>query len=174
MPGLKNILSQFADDTSAYLNYDKTTLNEFCQVIECIENQTGLKVSYEKTKIFLIGSLVNSCAKLYMQITMDWSNEPIEMLGVTLNYNGEHNIKNFYNVLTKLRNVCANWYSRTLSLIGKVTVINTLMASLFVYKMTTLTNFSKENIEEADKIINDFLWNGKCARISKDILIRKY
>ena len=55
MPSIKNILSQFADDTSAFLKYEKLTLNAFSDTLECIETNLGLKVSYDKTTFYMGG-----------------------------------------------------------------------------------------------------------------------
>ena len=166
MPGLKDILSQFADDTSAYLSYDKETLNEFCQTLEYVENQIGLKISYEKTKIFRVGSLANSCAKLYTKKTMSWSDEPIDTLGVLLSCTGHEVHTNFTKILDKIRKVCENWFNRTLSLIGKVTVINLLMYSICTYNMITLCNMTNNQLDIIINIIKKFLWGNTKARIS--------
>ena len=64
MCDLKNILSQFADDTSAFLKYEKEMLDNFAEVLQCVETNLGLKVSYEKTTMYRVGSLCNSNARL--------------------------------------------------------------------------------------------------------------
>ena len=70
---LKDIMSQFADDTSAYLSYEKITINEFLNTLHRVEQQTGLQISFEKTSMYRIGSLANSQAKLYMTRQVNWT-----------------------------------------------------------------------------------------------------
>ena len=55
---------------------------------------------------------------------------------------------------------------RNLSLCGKVTVINTLIASLYVYKMQCLPSPTEDHIKQVERIIEDFLWNGHKPKIS--------
>ena len=57
-----------------------------------------------------------------------------------------------------------------MSLIGKVTVINSLMASLFVYKMQVLPVLSNEHVKQVEEVILDFLWHGRKPKISMVIL----
>ena len=49
---VENILAQFADDTSVYLQYELLCINAFLQTLENVEMQLGLKISYEKTTIY--------------------------------------------------------------------------------------------------------------------------
>ena len=62
------------------------------------------------------------------------------------------------------------WYYHRMSLIGKVTVINSLMASLFVYKMQVLPVIDDTLIDQIETIILDFLWQGKKEKIALPIL----
>ena len=50
--GLEHLLSQFADDTSAFLSCEPLCVNAFCETLEVVEQQFRLKVSYEKTSIY--------------------------------------------------------------------------------------------------------------------------
>ena len=61
-------------------------------------------------------------------------------------------------LLLKLENVCKIWYNRTLSWMGKVLVINTLMASLFVYRMTVLSGPTPKEMVRIHKILHEFFW----------------
>ena len=59
---------------------------------------------------------------------------------------------------------------RDLSLVGKIQVINALIGSLFMYKMTVLPNAPDRVIQEVESVIKDFIWNGKGAKIKFEIL----
>ena len=164
--GIEQLLSQFADDTSAYLKYEQICIKAFTDMLACVEKQMGLKVSYEKTTVYRIGSLYNTNAKMYTTKSLKWSNEAIDTLGVSINCDGTLNPKNYTEVLTKLRNVVNVWVNRRATLYGKVLIVNMLMGSLFVYKMTTMLALSTVNLKEIEGIIREFLWNGKKTKIA--------
>ena len=58
-----------------------------------------------------------------------------------------------------------------MSLIAKVNVVNTLIASLFVYKMTVLPRMSEKTlIKKLESIISSFIWSNKKAKIARGLL----
>ena len=59
-----------------------------------------------------------------------------------------------------------------MSLIGKTTVINSLMASLFVYKLQVLPVLDTNLVETIEKVIIDFIWKGKKVKIPLTTLQR--
>ena len=67
--GIHNLLSQFADDTSAYLRYKPLIIQNFCQGLHQVEANTGLKVSYEKTSLYRIGSLFKTQVRCYTTVS---------------------------------------------------------------------------------------------------------
>ena len=170
---LKNVLSQFADDTGAYLKYEQLTLDAFTGALECVEANMGLRVSYEKTTLYRVGSLKDSDAKLYTKRDFVWTNDPIDTLGVKVACNGESLSENFEGIMCKLSSVFDAWINRKLTLMGKILVVNTLMSSLFVYKLTTLYNCSEEQMKLANSKICDFIWSNKKSKISFEVLTKK-
>ena len=126
------VLTQFADDTTMYLRYEPLTLNEIANMLTIVEKNLGLKVSYDKTRLYRIGSLAGSDATLYTARSYIWSNEPIDTLGIQIACDGKEVPDNYGKVIEKVTSTCGSWYLRTLSLSGKIKVINTLVASLFV------------------------------------------
>ena len=119
--GIKKILAQFADDTAAYLNYDRITVEQFTDTLSYVERLMGLKVSYEKTVIYRVGSLYKTNAQLYTQKNYVWSDRPIELLGVHIPCDNSPSEANFTEILCKIKQVCSNWYNRNLTLYGKNT-----------------------------------------------------
>ena len=170
---LKNILSQFADDTGAFLKYDRISVESFGESLMLIEEQLGLKVSYEKTTMYRIGSLRDSEAQLYTQKNFRWSSEPIETLGMLINCDGSASAENITKITRKIDNVCANWAHRSLSLTGKTVIINTLMGSVFVFNMLNLGQVSDKDIKCMERKFKDFLWPSSKPRISIYTLQRK-
>ena len=170
--GLEALLAQFADDTSSFLKYDPLVIKEFCDTLRRVELNTGLKISYDKTAIYRVGSIRNSNAKFYTEQDLNWLNENIKTLGVTISCDGGTPKENFEEIVDKLNKVCNLWYNRTLSLAGRILVVNTLMASLFVYKMSVLLDLTKEQLRQVNGIIHNFLWKGKRARIAMNTLCK--
>ena len=175
-PGIRGIrigttellLSQFADDMDLYLPYDKTVLDNVMGVLADVEKSIGLKVSYEKSTLYRIGSIRNSNARFYTKKAINWSNESINTLGVDLHH--EDICKNYEKIIQKMRATAHTWWYRKVSLTGKVLLVNTLLGSLFVYKMQVLPQIPEKMVQQIEEEIKSFLWSGKRAKLSLSIL----
>lgn len=55
---------------------------------------------------------------------------------------------------------------------GKVLIVNSLIASLLVYKMQVLPNMSDNIMTEIQRAIQNFLWSGKKTKILHNILMK--
>ena len=162
---IEYLISQFADDTDLYLTYDQETISETFKLLSGIETNTGLRVSYEKTTMYRIGTLANSNAKMYTPRKVSWSNDYINTLGVDLYNNPTDREANMYKVLNKMKTISNIWYYRQMTLSGKVLIVNSLMASLYVYKMQVMPIISNNMINEIEAEIINFLWKGKRPKI---------
>ena len=80
------MLSQFADDLDLIRESDQQSWNELMYELDFFEDSTGMKISYEKTTIYRIGSLHNSDAKFYSSRKVKWVSEPINVLGVFISH----------------------------------------------------------------------------------------
>ena len=166
---IRNILNQFADDMDIFSMAQEQSLRAIHKELDDFRYQSGFTVSYEKTTLYRIGSLRFSDAQMYNMSEYVWSNRDITVLGVTVTHD-ELVDKNYQPILQKTRKVLASWENRGLSLIGKIQVVNTLVASLLVYKMMVLPRIPERIVKNMDNIIRDFIWNGKKAKIAYDIL----
>ena len=75
-------------------------------------------------------------------------------------------LNNYVSLVDKAKAILTRWKNRNISIIGKVLIVNILIGSLFVYKMSVLPTISECYVTQLNKIINDFLWNGKRAKIA--------
>ena len=164
------LISQFADDMDLYLPFEKIVLDEVIRILDDVETNTGLKVSYDKTTLYRIGSIADSDARIFTLRPIQWSNDFVNTLGINLTY---HNINsNYDSVLRKLETVAKTWYYRSLTLMGKILVVNTLIGSLFVYKMQVLPPVNDEIIDKAYDIIGKFIWSSKRSKLPLRTLMK--
>ena len=81
--------------------------------------------------------------------------------------------QNYYSKLGKMDKIITMWRQRTLTIIGKNLLINSLMSSLFLFNAqieNPPTDFKK--LVEAKN--RSFLWDGGVSKISHDSLIGDY
>ena len=164
---IKEFLNQFADDTDLLLHGTQQCIDEVFKTIRYFESISGMKINYNKTTLFRIGSLANSEAKFYVERNVNWQNDPANVLGVEITHDKRELLsKNIDMLLDRTAALLNVWKRRNLSLIAKTIVINTLTASLFVYKMSVLPAIPQEMIDKYEKIISDFMWNGRKPKIN--------
>ena len=166
---LKNLLNQFADDMDIFSLCNQKSLENIYSELQGFYSQSGFTVSYEKTTLYRIGSLRHSNAQLFSMDQFKWSNEDINVLGITISHNDLVS-KNYDGMEQKVKGIFANWQNRGLSLIGKIQVVNTLVASLFVYKMMVLPSIPRQFVTNFDNIVREYLWSGRKAKIAYRIL----
>lgn len=164
-------LAQFADDLNAFLRFDRITILEFEKTLMTFEGTTGLKINYDKTCLYRVGSLANSNAKIFTTKPFVWSNGPVKILGLKIDCNPKiMNSMNLEDIFVKMENVCEQWCYRNLTLMGKVTIINSLCASLFVYCLSVLPRLPWVFFDKFTAIIRRFLWNGGRPKIALEKL----
>lgn len=114
---------------------------------------SGLKMNASKSPLMLLGNH-RLPPDSYRGIQIS---ETVKILGIVFKQyiTEEESYKlNFAPQLKKIDNICSTWTNRNLSIKGKITVINSLMASMLQYPCScsttptrVITQF-KENINE--------------------------
>ena len=77
-------MNQFADDMDIFSLCNEKSIKEVYGELQSFKRQSGFTVSYEKTTVYRIGSLRHSNAQMYNLDELAWSNEDINVLGVTI------------------------------------------------------------------------------------------
>ena len=139
LAGMSVLLSQFADDLTLFLEHKESVWQAVMDTFLAFERLSGMKINYEKTTIYRIGSLKDSNATFYSRKKIIWTNEPVKVLGIWIHYDLDRCFRlNYEPLIEKTNSILESWGRRGLSLIGKIEVLNALIGSLFVYKMSVL------------------------------------
>ena len=123
-------LSQYADDTQLILDGSEKSLKEALHLLKQYYKMSGLKINIDKTRALWIGSSCSSTERLCEEIPLDWSQEPLRILGVTFSplvFNIWE--LNSQEILLKVKNTLNHWSERRLTLSGRITVIKSLAIS---------------------------------------------
>ena len=162
-----NLLLQFADDTTFLLEATEQAISATTSTLEIAQLNLGLKVNYDKTNLYRIGSLQNTAAICYMQRSYNWKDPPVENLGIFITTDLlEMARQNLLPLRDKVRARLGFWEHRSLTLMGKVLVVNTLIESLFMYRLSAFSVIDHQIIEGIQDDILSFIWSGKKAKIN--------
>ena len=81
---------------------------------------------------------------------------------------------NYRNAIDKMLKVTKNWQNRTLSIIGKIEVINVLIIPLFIHLLAIIYTPGDAIWLRIHQIINQFLWNNSVPKFKFHCLTNNY
>ena len=135
-----------------------------------LEQHTGLKVSFEKSQIHRIGELKGKNVVTELKHNLTWTDSDLDVLGVKVMNDRVQSNVGLEEVIEKMKDTLSIWKHRSLTLMGKVQIINTLAASLFVHKMLVVPLINDNQIGEINKIMEGFLWGTSTPKIPLRVL----
>ena len=167
-------ISLYADDTTLILDGSRASFQNSLQVLELFSLISGLRLNYKKTEVLWIGANAGSEEKLCPEHDLKWMKNKVKTLGVWLSTDPIITMKaNYDEKLTKLKASLSCWELRRLSLLGKITVLKSLIVSQLTYILSPLpTNHCA--VDEVNTLFFKFLWNGKGDKIKRDVMISEY
>ena len=161
-------VSQYIDDMTISSLFEQDSIEAIVEDLEIFYKTLDLKQTTKKTTIFCIGALKGSNLKLQLSKNFKWSDTDINILGIVLDEDDVHGT--YSKLIEKMESVTRLWRGRGLTMKGKITVINSLVASLLVYHMQMLPTIDK-NIEiKINRVIERFIWNGRKPKLHTNIL----
>ena len=155
--GVKELISQFADDTQLFEPENQESLQATLESMRTIQNNVGLELNHEKTSIHMIGN----CNKVDLQSPLLWTKEYPTVLGISTDPSSNQ----LFDTLEKGKKILQSWRHRSLTLMGKVLVVNTLFASLFVYLLQVISDPPTSFYVAYDDIIKSFIWGDTKEKI---------
>ena len=155
-------VAQYADDLWVAMLHKEKGYRALFEILNTFAKFSGLTVNYNKTEIMRIGSLRGSDARYYTELPIFWTDGPIKILGLICTGIQEQMCDlNFDGTMQKAENILNIWSKRTLTLLGKILVVNTLIIPLFIYRLTVIRTPTKKQFEAYRKMITNFLWDKK-------------
>ena len=168
------LLNQYADDTDVCSIMDESSYRAIITQLQDFGHHTGFKLNYDKTTVYRIGSARESNAKYYTEPDIKWTSETINVLGIDISHDVDTQLSvNYEKVIDRAQTILQKWENRHMSMIGKIEIINTMVALLFVYRMTVLPAIPMAYVNRLQKMCEDFIWNGKKPKIPTELLQAK-
>ena len=151
--GTEYKLSQYADDTQLILDCTEKSLKASLNSLKQFYVMSGLKINVDKTRALWIGSSCGSSETLCEELALDWSQEPLKILGVTFSplvFNiWDLNVR---EILSKVQRILNQWPKWKISLSGRITIIKSLALSKFMHLFISLPAPPNELIKRLENI----------------------
>ena len=163
-------IKQYADDSQTMSIFDIDSINATIKNFLDFGKVSGSTINYEKSAdIMRIGSIKNTDNSFNLNYNASWTNGPIEVLGISLFPDTkETTIVNYNSVIDKIDKTIQLWSSQKLTLFGKISIINTVLLSKFIYRFSCLPSPNSMLIKAIEDKFLDFLWGpNKRHAISK-------
>lgn len=171
----ETLLSQFADDTTLFLDGSERSFTHAIQTIKKFADISGLKMNYDKTQVVWIGNRKHSDARYMRDMNFCWDPGIFRVLGVNFSLETDQICTiNFTHKLEEIKNMLKVWSKRQLTPLGKITVIKTLAISKITHLFIALPDPSEAFLQELNAVFFQFLWDGKRGRINKSVVCKPH
>ena len=81
---------------------------------------------------------------------------------------------NYRNKVDSIRKLISNWQRRSISTIGRITVVKSLLLPKLVHFFMSLPDPSQKFLAELNTIFFHYIWNSKVDRIARKIITKDY
>ena len=161
-------INQLADDTSLFIT-DVYSLRKALGLLDKFALISELKVNKDKTEIIMLGNKLANIDTHGLTITR----KPFKLLGVWFSKDKQEmlskNLEEKYENMVKILNI---WFSRNLSVDGKIVVLKSLVLSL-ILNTISVVYVPQHVINKIDKLFFDFLWGKGKVMVKRSTIIAK-
>ena len=167
-------ISQYADVTTMILDGSKKSFISALLDLDLFGVISSLRLNNKKIEVLWIGASAGRQDKLCPEKDLKWVTDKLKALRVWISTNPVVSMKANYNEkLGKVRNCLSCWEFRRLSLLGKIVMLKSLIASQLVCILSPLpTNYAA--LDVINNMFHSFLWSRRGDKIKRDVMISDY
>lgn len=148
----------FADDLMVLSDGKVRSIEGIVAVFDQFAKRTGLRISMEKSTIYLAGIPESRSQEIQEQFQFAVGCLPVRYLGLPL-VTKRLSKPDYTPLLEHIRKKIGSWTARFLSYAGRLNLISSLLWSVCNFWLSAF-RLPKECIREIDKICSAFLWSG--------------
>eukprot|EP00914_Ancora_sagittata_P008797 GHVO01017058.1.p1 GENE.GHVO01017058.1~~GHVO01017058.1.p1 ORF type:complete len:128 (+),score=5.84 GHVO01017058.1:581-964(+) len=90
------------------------------------------------------------------------------LVRATINYHKFHEPR-----VLELKKRMASWNRRQLTLIGRITVVKTMLIPLLTHVVTSLPAPDSEYMKTIERMLHKFLWKGGIERVARTAIVQE-
>jgi len=169
-------VSLLADDTACFLQGDQESFTALFDTLNKFSRFSGCRVNMKKSEAIHVGTLRGSDFRPFQDDGLVWKENSFKYLGVQFSLNVKSLFElNFVPKLNQIQQILNCWRSRNLSVIGKVTVIKSLLLPQLLYLFSVLCiHIPKSFFKKINSLFFKFIWNGGNDRVKRAFLCNDY
>ena len=151
-------ISQFADDTTIFLDGSEGSLQQTLNTLEIFGSLSGLKMNLSKTKMLWIGKKRLCNDKINCGMKLNWDDKQFTLLGIDFDIDLQ-NIPhiNYSKALLKVDESINAWRKRQLTPLGRITVVKSLILSKLNHLFMAIPLPNKDFCQNLGKKLYNFV-----------------
>ncbi|GJT51276.1 hypothetical protein Tco_0977433 [Tanacetum coccineum] len=138
--------------------WSRDNAKNLSRILTCFHLASGLKVNFNKSKLFGVGISIVDLHSLASFIGCLASQLPFTYLGLPIGANMSRCF-NWNPLIERFHKRLSKWKSKTLSIGGRLTLTKSVLGSLGVYYFSTF-KAPKKVINQLESIRRNFFWGG--------------
>lgn len=149
----------FADDLMVFADGTKASIEGILKVFGEFDKMSGLKISMEKSILFLVGSSTQRREEIQNQFLFAAGTLPVRYLGLPL-LTKRMTISDYLPLIEKIKKRIGSWTGRFLSYAGRLQLLQSVIMSLTNFWMAAF-RLPSGCIKEVERICAAYLWSGR-------------
>ena len=151
----------FADDIMVFCKGDKRSLLNLMAFFEEYGLNSGQLVNKTKSHVYLGKSALHRRTLIYSWLGVSVGKLPFMYLGVPIFVGRPKRI--YFQVLAdRIRNVMSNWRGHSLSMAGRVTLVNSVVVSMLSHSFTIYA-WPRTVLQQVRNWMRNFIWTGNVS-----------
>ncbi|GJZ71682.1 hypothetical protein Tco_0635533 [Tanacetum coccineum] len=149
---------QYANDTIFFGEWSKENAKSLMCILKCFEEVSGLRVNYNKSKIYGVGVSDGDMADMARWIGCGIGEFPFTYLGLPIGENMWW-VNAWGPVVEKFKNNIADWKAKMMSFEGRLTLVKLALGSLPLYYFS-MFRVPLSVLKNLERIRKNFFWGG--------------